>query len=353
MKSFGTASSILTTQKELLKDLVKLDVELRVDSTTAYLAALSAQPALIDRIKVAQQKDPFLQRLCVPRDHALRREIMGDTHNTSYTIHLAHFLPYRTSASIEKLANMYMNERVRVHGVLVSIVSYRDTRFLSHFWTSLQQALGTQLNFSTAFHPQTDGQSERTIQILADMLRACVLDWKEVGERSILDPELVQQSSEIVQLIKEGLRAAQSRCHPLEVSLGVHDVFHVSLLRKYIPNPSHIIDSEPIQLREDLTYDEHPIHILDFKEREMQRRTICFVKPRVLLFFFLSPAPNKEPKPDNITHLKNRNFQICSDLFLLSVLRCVCGCEFSKFLIPKISPTLLLASLNLQLRFAC
>ncbi|GKV06281.1 hypothetical protein SLEP1_g18179 [Rubroshorea leprosula] len=88
-KSSSTTSSILATQKEILEDLVKLDVELRVDSTTAYLAALSAQPALIDRIKVAQQKDPFLQRLCVPRYHALRREIMGDAHNTSYTVHQA------------------------------------------------------------------------------------------------------------------------------------------------------------------------------------------------------------------------------------------------------------------------
>ncbi|GKV02557.1 hypothetical protein SLEP1_g14986 [Rubroshorea leprosula] len=367
-KSSGTASSILATQKELLEDLMKLDVELRMDSTTAYLAALSAQPALIDKIKLAQQKDPFLQRmkekvkagephmqefrisedeilwfddrLCVPRDHALRHEIMGDAHYISYTIHpgstkmyrdlrstfwwrnmkreiakfvsqcltcqkvkaehqrlpgklqplpipqwkwenitmdfvtglprtlkgndsiwvivdrltkSAHFLPYQTGTSIEKLANMYMEEIVKLHGIPVSIVSDRDTRFLSHFWTSLQQALGTQLNFSMAFHPQIDGQSERTIQILEDMLRACVLDWKgswdqhlsmaefaynnsyqssirmapfealygrrcrshvcwtEVGERSILGPELVQQSSEIVQLIKERLRTAQSR----------------------------------------------------------------------------------------------------------------------------------------------
>ncbi|GKV08457.1 hypothetical protein SLEP1_g20080 [Rubroshorea leprosula] len=58
----------------------------------------------------------------------------------------------------------------------------------------------------------------------------------------------------------------------------VHDVFHVSLLQKYVLDPSHIINLEPIQLREDLTYDEHPIHILDFKERIMRRRTIHFVK---------------------------------------------------------------------------
>ena len=68
---------------------------------------------------------------------------------------------------------------LRLHGVPVSIVSDRDPRFTSRFWPSLQAALGTRLHFSTAFHPQTDGQSERTIQTLKDMLRACVMEFKE------------------------------------------------------------------------------------------------------------------------------------------------------------------------------
>ncbi|GKU98441.1 hypothetical protein SLEP1_g11449 [Rubroshorea leprosula] len=452
-KSSSTASSVLATQKELLEDLVKLDVELRVDSTTAYLAVLSAQPTLIDRIKLAQQKDPFLQRmkekvkagephmqefrisndeilwfgdkLCVPRDHALRREIMGDAHYTSYTIHpgstkmyrdlrgtfwwrnmkreiarfvsqcltcqkvkvehqrllgklqplpipqwkwenitmdfvtglprtlkgndsiwvivdrltkSAHFLPYRIGTSIEKLTNMYMNEIVKLHGVPVSIVSDRDTRFLSHFWTSLQQALGTQLNFSTAFHPQTDGQSERTIQILEDMLRACVLDWKGSWDQHLSMAEFAYNNSyqssirmapfealygrrqksyadrrrrdlefevgdhvflkvsPIRGVLRFGIQGKLSpryigpypilerigevayRLELLGNLAGVHDVFHVSLLRKYVPDLSHIINLEPIQLRDDLTYDEHPIRILDFKERIMRKRTIRFVK---------------------------------------------------------------------------
>ena len=71
-----------------------------------------------------------------------------------------------------------MSEIVRLHGVPISIVSDRDPRFTSHFWGSLQGALGTRLHFSTAFHPQTDGQSERTIQTLEDMLRACMLEFK-------------------------------------------------------------------------------------------------------------------------------------------------------------------------------
>ena len=68
-----------------------------------------------------------------------------------------------------------MDEIVRMHGVPLSIVSYRDPRFTSRFWKELQSALGTRLNFSTTFHPQTDGQSERLIQVLEDMLRGCVM----------------------------------------------------------------------------------------------------------------------------------------------------------------------------------
>ena len=67
---------------------------------------------------------------------------------------------------------------MRLHGISVSIVSHRDPRFTSRFWPKLQKALGTTLHFSIAFHPQTNGQSERTIQTLEDMLRVCVLNFK-------------------------------------------------------------------------------------------------------------------------------------------------------------------------------
>ncbi|GJV66568.1 putative reverse transcriptase domain-containing protein [Tanacetum coccineum] len=77
----------------------------------------------------------------------------------------------------EKLAKIYVNEIVARHGVPVSIISDRDCRFASHLWQALQEALGTRLDMSTAYHPETDGQSERTIQTLEDMLRACVMDF--------------------------------------------------------------------------------------------------------------------------------------------------------------------------------
>ena len=133
---------------------------------------------------------------------------------------------------------------MRLHGVPVSIVSDRDPRFTSHFWKGLQKGFDSELVFNTAFYPQTDGQSERVIHIVEDMLRACVLDfggtwekylplvefasnnsfqasigvapyeklygrpckspisWTEVGEAAVLGPEMVRETIEKVKLIK-------------------------------------------------------------------------------------------------------------------------------------------------------
>ena len=75
----------------------------------------------------------------------------------------AHFIPMRVRDSVDHLADLYIRDVVRLHGVPVTIVSDRDPRFTARLWQSLQSALGTKLTFSTAYHPQTDGQSERTI----------------------------------------------------------------------------------------------------------------------------------------------------------------------------------------------
>nr|GEZ37459.1 putative reverse transcriptase domain, ribonuclease H-like domain, aspartic peptidase domain protein [Tanacetum cinerariifolium] len=166
---------------------------------------------------------------------------------------LAHFLPKKKTDSIEKLAELYLKEIVCRHGVLVSVISDRDSLFTSRFWVSLQKALGTQLDLSTAYHPETDGQSERTIQTLEDMLRACVIDfgsswdkhmslvefsynnryhasikaapfealygrkcrspicWSEVGESQLTGPELVRETMEKIVQIKNRLLTARSR----------------------------------------------------------------------------------------------------------------------------------------------
>ena len=90
----------------------------------------------------------------------------------------AHFLPINERYSLDKLVHLYLKEIVMRHGVLVSIVSDRDPHFNSRFWRQFQDCLGTKLNMSMAYHPQTDGQSERTIQTIEDMLRVCALDFE-------------------------------------------------------------------------------------------------------------------------------------------------------------------------------
>ncbi|KAD5318397.1 hypothetical protein E3N88_18343 [Mikania micrantha] len=165
----------------------------------------------------------------------------------------AHFLPIRENYKMEKLARLYVNEIIVRHHVPLSIISDQDSRFTSQFWKSLQQSLGTSVNLSTAYHPQTDGQSERTIQTLKDMLRACALDfgvswdnhlpliefsynnsyhsnigcapfealygrkcrspicWTEVGDNRITRPELILETTDKVAQIQQILQATRSR----------------------------------------------------------------------------------------------------------------------------------------------
>ncbi|GJU26480.1 reverse transcriptase domain-containing protein [Tanacetum coccineum] len=160
------------------------------------------------------------------------------------------FMPMREMDPMDKLARMYLKEVVTKHGIPISIIYDRDPRFASNFWKSLQKALGTSLDMSTAYHPQTDGQSERTIQTLEDMLRACVIDfgngwvkhlplvkfsynnsyhasikaapfealygrkcrspvcWAEVGQVQLTGSELVQETTERIFQIKQRIQTA-------------------------------------------------------------------------------------------------------------------------------------------------
>nr|GFA74772.1 reverse transcriptase domain-containing protein [Tanacetum cinerariifolium] len=87
------------------------------------------------------------------------------------------FTPIRETDPMDKLARIYLKEVVTRHRIPVLIISDSDPRFASNFWRSLQNALGTRLDMSTAYHPETDGQSERTIQTLENMLCACAVDF--------------------------------------------------------------------------------------------------------------------------------------------------------------------------------
>ena len=107
----------------------------------------------------------------------------------------AHFIPVKSTRSASSLAEIYMREIVRLHGVPVSIVCDRDPIFTGQFWKAFQESLGTHLNLSTAYHPQTDGQMKRVNQILEDLLRACVLDYGGTWENHLHLVELTYNSS--------------------------------------------------------------------------------------------------------------------------------------------------------------
>ncbi|XP_031394177.1 uncharacterized protein LOC116205681 [Punica granatum] len=496
-KSSARLAGMWSVHNTLINELRSLEVKLEATSSGTLMAIYDVKPVLIDRIREAQQLDPFLvemknkikegrvkegkkfefllkeddtlmfgNRICIPDDVELKREILAQAHSSPYAMHpgstkmyynlkrsywgynmkkeiaefvskclvcqqvkaehqhpsgllqplpvpewkwekitmdfvsglprtrrghnsiwvivdkltkSAHFLPVKTTFCADQLAQLFIKEIVRLHGVPVSIVSDRGSYFTSKYWNSFVTALGTKLNLTTVFHPESDWQSERTIQTLEDMLRACVIEfqgswddylplmefaynnsyqssigmapyeslygracrtplcWNEVGERQLTGPEIVDLTAEKVKVIREVLKTAQGRQKNyadklrndlefqqrdrvfLKVSLWkgilrfgkkgklspryigpyeilerigkvayrlalppelfrIHNMFHVSMLRKYIPDPSHVLSYQPVELNEDLTYEEEPVEILDRKEQVLRTKKIPLVK---------------------------------------------------------------------------
>ncbi|GJR15511.1 putative reverse transcriptase domain-containing protein [Tanacetum coccineum] len=291
----------------------------------------------------------------------------------------AHFLPIRENEPLDKLARLYLNRIVARHGIPASIICDRDGRFTSNFWRSFQKALGTDISMSTAYHPETDGQSERTIQTLEDMLRACVIDfgkgwvkhlplaefsynnsyhasikaapyealygrkcrspvcWAEVGEAQLTGPELIQETTEKIVLIKQRMQAAQDRQKsyadrkrkPMEFEVGdrvmlkvspwkgvvrfgkrgklnpryvgpfkvlakvgkvayrlelpqelsrVHHTFHVSNLKKCYADEPLVMPLEGIHVDDKLQFVEEPVEIMEREIKRLKRSRIPLVK---------------------------------------------------------------------------
>ncbi|GAU43227.1 hypothetical protein TSUD_241170 [Trifolium subterraneum] len=291
----------------------------------------------------------------------------------------AHFIAIKIGTLVPKLAEIYVEQIIRLHGIPSSIVSDRDPKFTSRFWESLQEALGTKLRLSSAYHPQTDDQSERTIQSLKDLLRACVLEqgeswdsclplieftynnsfhssigmapfealygrrcrtplcWYESGETVVLGPDIVQETTEKIKMIREKMKASQSHqksyhdkkrkdvkfqegdhvflrvtsttgvgralkskkltskfIGPYQISerigkvayrialpvtlSNLHDVFHVSQLRKYVSDPSHVIESDDIQVKDNLTIETIPLRIEGREVKKLRNKEIASVK---------------------------------------------------------------------------
>jgi hypothetical protein len=123
---------------------------------------------------------------------------------------VAHFIPVKTTYSGPQLAELYMSKIVCLHGVLKKIVSDRGTQFTSKFWERMHETLDTQLRFSSAYHPRTDGQTKRVNQILEDMLRACALQYGRSWDKSLPYAEFSYNNS-----CQEGLKMA-----PFEMLYG-------------------------------------------------------------------------------------------------------------------------------------
>ncbi|KAA3467949.1 integrase [Gossypium australe] len=190
---------------------------------------------------------------------------------------------------------------VKLHGVPVSIISDRDLRFTSRFWKKLQEALRTRLNFSTSFHAQTDGHSERVIQVLEDMFRCCVLEFKARWERYLPLVEFAYNNSyqsmfpwkKILRFGQKGKLSPRfigsyeisERIGPMAYRLAlqvelekIHNVFHVSMLKRYRSDPSHVIPPTEIEIQSDMSYEEEPINIMAREVKQLSNKRIALVK---------------------------------------------------------------------------
>jgi hypothetical protein len=292
---------------------------------------------------------------------------------------VAHFIPVKTTYSGLQLAKLYMSRIVCLHGVPKKIVSDRGKQFTSRFWERLHETLDTQLHFCSAYHPQTDGQTEGVNQIPEDMLRACALRygrswnkslpyakfsynnsyqenlkmapfkmlyghrcrtllfWNETGERKVFGPDTLQEAEKQVRMVRENLHVTQSRqksyidhrrreqsfevrdfvylkvspmrglhCFKVRGKLApifigpfkilekrgevayqlelppqlpdVHDVLHVSQLKKCLHVPEEQIPMEDLEAQEDLSYQEYPVKILETSERVTRNKRVKMCK---------------------------------------------------------------------------
>ena len=292
----------------------------------------------------------------------------------------AHFVPIRLDYSMDRLAELYVDENVRLYGVPLLTVLDRDPRFTSRFWKELQSALGTRLNFSTAFHPQTNGQSKRLIHILEDMLRGCVINfpvswnryipmmefaaynnnyqasigmapyellygqkcrtlvcWTQLSEYKLIGPDIVKDTKEILQIIQQRLKAASDRHKSyvdlkrkdIEYEVGdkvflkvspwrkvlrfgkkgklsprfigpyeilervghvayrlalppklskLHNVFHVSMLRRYRSDESHVLHVQEVHVHPDLSYNKESKSILAREVKQLRNKKVPLMK---------------------------------------------------------------------------
>ncbi|GJY38022.1 putative reverse transcriptase domain-containing protein [Tanacetum coccineum] len=232
---------------------------------------------------------------------------------------------------MEKLARMYLKEVVTRHGIPVLIICDRDGRFASNLWRSLEKDLDTSLAMSTAYHPEIDGQSERTIQALKDMLRACVIDfgngwvkhlplvefsynnsyhasikaapfeelygrkcrspvcWAEVGKVQLTGLERVQETTEKGKLnpryvgpfkVLAKVGAVAYKIELPQVLSKVHSTFHVSNLKKCNSDEPLAVPLDGLHIDDKIHFMEEPIEIINQEVKRLKQSHILIVKVR-------------------------------------------------------------------------
>ncbi|GAU42520.1 hypothetical protein TSUD_376480 [Trifolium subterraneum] len=409
-------SSLMVKELELIDEFRDLSLVCEVTPTSVKLGMLKLTNHFLEKVKECQKEDEKLMeklalvvegkendfkidedgvmryqgRVWVPDVLELKKMILDEGHKSELSIHprvtkislrlnirnrltvkgneviwvvvdrltkSTHFIAIKTGMLVPKLAEIYVEQIVKLHGILSSIASDRDLRFTSRFWESLQEGLGTKLRLSSAYHPQTDGQSERTIQSLEDFLRACVLEqgvswdsclplieftynnnfhssigmtpfealygrrcrtplcWYESGESVVLGPEIVQETMEKIKMIREKMEATQSRQKIILIRSGrmwnskreITYFFRVTSttgvggdlksrkltskfigpyqiserigkLRKYVSDPSHVIESDDIQVSDNLTVETVPLRIEGREVKKLRNKQIASVK---------------------------------------------------------------------------
>ncbi|WVZ63320.1 hypothetical protein U9M48_012961 [Paspalum notatum var. saurae] len=352
-KSYANMALGFQMPPELCEEFESLNLGFLSHTT---VAAFEAEPTLEEEINKYQKEDEKLQEI----RESLKKGEAPD---------------FKEDEQGARLAELYISRIVCLHGVPKKIISDRGSQFTSRFWEQLHDSLDTKLRFSTAYHPQTDGQTERTNQVLEDMLRACAIQygtswdkclpyaefsynnsyqaslkkspfealygrrcrtplfWDQIGEKQVFGPGIIEDAEQQLRVVQENLKIAQSRqksyadnrrrelnfkvedfvylkvspmrgvwrfnmkgklapryigpfkvlekkgevAYRLELPpnlSGVHDVFHVSQLKKCLRVPEKQAPLEDLNVQEDLTYTEHPVKILETSERITRNKRI-------------------------------------------------------------------------------
>ncbi|XP_070667428.1 uncharacterized protein [Malus domestica] len=323
-QSYGQLAFIRAIHVPLLFSLRETDVTVTPNLQEALLAHFQIKPVLVDLVwearKLDQQcvdlkkqmhngsrrdlkirRDGALamgNRLFMPKDNeVVKKEILDEAH-ISVVCEEMYYLPVGEGGQTETCKadaeSPYTSVEVGRHHhgfrvcIPITIVSDRNPRFTSKFWRVFNDAMNTQLLYNNAYHPQTEGQSERTIQTSEDMLGMDheyengdfvflkLSPWKRVvriGKQGKLSPQYVGP----YRITKRIGTVAYRLELPPELS-QIHDVFHVSMLRKYVSNPSYVIQPEPLEVNQYASYVEEPMAIIDHQDKTLRSKVIPLVK---------------------------------------------------------------------------